>query len=131
LIASSGAGNAAAVDLFFFLEEEELSDEDDLGSELNHTPMDRNRDLALPLPLPAGSCCDHAGLGAADRRSGLPADDDEIFLRWSRPAMLPHLHTHHSKQSTTNGRRRRRTVYIEEDKRCDRVLGRPARQQRP
>lgn len=102
LVASSGAGGAGASALFFFLEAE--AGDDGVESELNQTPMDLNRDLALPLLLPAGSCCDHKGLGPADRRPGLPADDDDTFLRWSRPAMSPHLQTHHSKQSTTNGR---------------------------
>ena len=78
LIASSGTDDSAAgLDLFVFLEEEV----GDVESELNHTPMDLNKDLALPLPLPTGSCCDQAGLVVADRRrAGLP-DDDERFKR--------------------------------------------------
>jgi hypothetical protein len=82
--------------------------------------MDRNRDLALPLPLPAGSCCDHKGLGPADRRSCRPADNDYTFLRWSRPAMSPHLHTRAPLQRVDHERAAKTTygVYIggEQDK---------------
>jgi hypothetical protein len=78
---------------FFFLtsSEDELKD---VETELNHTPMDRNRDLTDEAALPSESGRDHAGLlpNRWLRCSGvrLPDDDDRLPRR-SRPDMLLQL----------------------------------------
>jgi hypothetical protein len=103
LAPASPAGAASLLHRFMDADDDE---EDAVESELNHTPMERNRDLKddddeeelllRPRPPPlSDSGRDHAGLSGHRSCSGFrlpdpdPDDDDGARLpRRSRPAML-------------------------------------------
>jgi hypothetical protein len=95
LFTTSSAGAGSSLILFFLLEVEAASD---VETELNHTPMDLNRDLTeaalLPRPPPPSeSGRDHAGLQANLPCSGVrhpeeEEEDDTLIPRRSRSAML-------------------------------------------